>query len=278
MKNYRPLLLQNLGIALPPLRVRGLRLNHHAPEPVWTTHSHDHGQLLIYLTGRGKQQMGDRAFDCRPGSVVFVEPGHTHAYSRQMQRAPLILVMDVDLDTTRGTAHPCALLPHADLTKVLRLVGRLLAIRQPEQREPMLAVSALILEILDRALLAVGWLKPVNRFGEAKGKALTQFTERLIERMNGAEVSLADIARHAGYEMAVLNRKLKSECGLTLGQLRSRFRLQRAQMLIRQGWPMQTVAEKSGIPDNNYFSRWFRQQTGMTPSQFKKSPRDSVRL
>jgi len=118
----------------------------------------------------------------------------------------------------------------------------------------------------------------VNRFGERSGKALTQFTERLLERMNGPEVTLEEIAKRAGYEVEQLNRKLKGECGLTLGQLRSRQRLQRAQVLIRQGYPMGAVAGRVGIPDNNYFSRWFRQQTGMTPSQYKKSPHQPARL
>jgi len=278
MKNYRPLLLQNIGLTLPSLRVHRLRLNHHMPEPVWTTHAHDHGQLLIYLSGRGKQQMGDRAYDCRPGSVLFVPPGQTHAFSRQMQRAPMVLVIDVDLESTRATAHPCALMPQAGLTKVLASLARLFAIRTLEQRESMLAVASIVLEILDRALLAAGWLKPFNRFGDSRAIALTKFTERLLERMNSPEHTLEEIAQRAGYQVEQLNRKLKSECGLTLGQLRSRLRLQRAQVLIRQGWPMQTVAEKVGMPDNNYFSRWFRQQTGMTPSQFKKSPQQAVRL
>lgn len=278
MKNYRPLQLQNLGLSLPSLRVHRLRLNHHMPEAIWTTHAHEHGQLLIYLAGRGKQQMGERAYDCRPGTVIYVEPGQAHAYSRQMSRAPMILVIDLDLEITRATAHPCALMPLAGLKRVLAAIGKLLAIRMPEQRESMLMVASIVLEILDRALLAAGWLKPVNRFGDNRAKALTLFTERLLERMNGPDVTLEEIAKRAGYEVEGLNRKLKAECGLTLGQLRSRLRLQRAQVLIRQGYPMQTVAEKVGIPDNNYFSRWFRQQTGMTPSQFKNSPHQPTRL
>ena len=278
MKNYRPLQLALPGIAVPGLRVRGLRLNHHMPEPVWTTHSHEYGQLLIYLTGRGRQQMGERAHQCRPGSVVYVEPGQSHAYTRQLHAAPLILVMDLELEVTRATAHPVALMPRASLTKVLKALQRLLALRLPEHRENVLATASIVLEILDRALLAAGWLKPVNRYAERSGKALTQFTERLLERMNGPEVTLEEIARRAGYETEALNRKLRSECGLTLGQLRSRYRIGRAQVLIRQGLPMSAVALRVGIPDNNYFSRWFRQHTGMTPSQFKKSPHQPAAL
>lgn len=278
MKNYRPLQLSGLAVGVPGLRVRGLRLNHHMPEPVWTTHAHEHGQILIYLSGRGKQQMGERAFPCRPGTVAYVEAGQTHAYMRHMHTAPLILVVDVDLEITRYSPHPVSLMPRADLTKVLHALQELLKLRQPEIRENFVLTAAIILEILDRALLAAGWLKPVNRYAERKGKALTQFTERLLERMNGPEITLEEIARRAGYEVEALNQKLRAECGLTLGQLRSRYRLGRAQILIRQGFPMNIVAQRVGIPDNNYFSRWFRQQTGMTPSQFKKSPHQPTTL
>ncbi len=278
MKNYRPLLLPNLGISLPSLRVHQFRLNHHMPEPVWTTHAHeDHGQILIYLSGRGKQQMGERAYDCRPGTVVYVPPGQVHAFSRQMQRAPMVAVVDLHLEITRATPHPAALMPHADLVKVKSAVSRLFGI-QTGQREAALIVASLIIEILDRALLASGWLKPFNRYGDSKPNALTKFTERLLDRMSGTEITLEEIAKRAGYQVEALNRKLKAECGLTLGQLRARQRLLRAQTLIRQGWPMQTVAEKVGMPDNNYFSRWFRQHTGMTPSQFKKSPQQPARI
>ena len=278
MKNYRPLLLQNLGLSLPGLTVHRLRLNHHMPEAVWTTHAHDHGQLLIYLSGRGRQMLDDRPHDCRPGTVVWVPPGMTHAFSRQMTRAPLVLVIDCDLASTRATAHPCAQMPDASLTKVRAAVTRLFALRAAEQRESMLIVGAHVLEILDRVLLAAGWLKPFNRFADNRTGALVKFTERLIERMDGPETTLEEIASRAGYQVDHLNRKLKADCGLTLGQLRSRLRLRRAQLLIRQGHPMSSVAERIGILDNNYFSRWFRRQTGMTPSQFRQNPQPAVRL
>ncbi len=278
MKNYRPLQLQHLGLSLPSLRVHRLRLNQQMPEVVWTTHTHDHGQILIYLAGRGKQQMSTRSYDCRPGSVIYVPAGESHAYSRQMGVSPLILVIDLDLEVTRATAHPVSLLAQAELTKVRSAVSRLCGLRLPDQRENMLAVVSIVAAILDRALLAAGWLKPFNRFGDRQNKVLTHFAERLLERMNDSDISLEDMAKRAGYELTALNRKLKAESGFTLGQLRSKFRIQRAQLLIRRGLKMSEVAKRTGIPDSNYFSRWFRLQTGMTPRQFKKNPEAAVKL
>lgn len=58
MKNYRPILLQNLAVTVPGVRVRQVRLNQHTPEAVWSMHAHEHGQLLVYLAGRGRQMVG----------------------------------------------------------------------------------------------------------------------------------------------------------------------------------------------------------------------------
>ena len=61
MKNYRPILLQNLAVAVPGVRVRQLRLNQHTPEAVWTPHAHDHGHgpLLWCPPGLHPEQGSD---------------------------------------------------------------------------------------------------------------------------------------------------------------------------------------------------------------------------
>lgn len=276
MKNYRPILLQNLAITVPGVKIRQLRLNQHTPEAVWTAHSHDHGQLLVYLTGRGRQMAEGNTYECRPGTVIHHPAGISHAFERALIRPPLVLVIDLDLEITRATPHACAQMPDADLAKVRTAMTRLFQIRQVEHRESILAVGAIVLEILDRLLLAIGWIKPFNRYGDAKLMNTTRFVERVLDRMDGPEVTLEAIAARSGYQMDHLNRRLKTECGMTLGQLRARHRLQRAQRLIQQGLPIQTVGERIGILDNNYFSRWFRQQTGMTPSAWKKSPQRAI--
>ena len=120
----------NLAIAVPGVRVRQLRLNQHTPEAVWTVHSHDHGQLLIYLTGRGRQSAEGNNYDCRPGTIIHHPPGVSHSFEREMTRPPLVLVIDLDLEMVHSTPHPCAQMPDADLNKVRTAVMRLFQIRQ----------------------------------------------------------------------------------------------------------------------------------------------------
>jgi AraC family L-rhamnose operon transcriptional activator RhaR len=76
--------------------------------------------------------------------------------------------------------------------------------------------------------------------------------------------------QRSGYQRDHLNRLVKRETGLTLGQLRMQRRLARAKELLAQGIRVADVAEAVGVLDQNYFARWFRRQTGQPPSRWSR--------
>lgn len=272
MKNYRPLLIQDLNLQMPGLKVLRLRLNRHLPEARWTEHAHEHDQILIYLMGRGQQRVEGTLYAARPGTVMHIAPGKPHAFEQQAARPPLCLVLDVEMSGGRGVSHVSDVLTADQLTETKARLSTLFRHQQIERREMSLRVAAVVLDVLDMALKSIGWLSPVNRFGDGKHFSISRRVERLLETKDGAEVSLEEISKHTGYQHDHLNRLLREECGLTLGQLRSRTRLKRAAALLSKKMQVQEVGEKIGILDANYFARWFRQQTGVSPSAWKRSP------
>ncbi len=274
MKNYRPLLIQDLNLQMPGIKILRLRLNKHLPEARWTEHAHEHDQLLIYLMGRGQQRVEGRLYTARPGTVIHIPPGKPHAFEQQASRPPLCLVLDVEMEAGRGVAHTCDQLTADQLAEARARLSTLFRHQQVERREMSFRVAAVVLDVLDLALKAIGWLTPVNRFSTARHFSIARRVERLLESKDGAEVSLEEISKHTGYQHDHLNRLLRAECGLTLGQLRSRARLKRAVTLLAEDISVQEVGEKIGILDANYFARWFRQQTGVSPSTWKRSPKD----
>jgi AraC family L-rhamnose operon transcriptional activator RhaR len=272
LKNYRPILIQDLNLHMPGIKIQRLRLNRHVPEARWTEHSHEHDQILIYLMGRGHQRVDGVLYPARPGTVIHLSPGKVHAFEQQPGRQPLCLVVDVEMGEGRGVAHISDQLTADQLTETKSRLSTLFRFPQIEKREMSFRVAAVVLDILDMALKCIGWLTPVNRFSTAKYFSNARRVERLLESKDGADVSLEDIARHTGYQHDHLNRLLRAECGLTLGQLRSRVRLKRAVALLGEKVPIQEVGEKIGILDPNYFARWFRQQTGVSPSSWRRRP------
>lgn len=274
MKNYRPLLIQDLNLAMPGLTVQRLRLNRHLPEARWTEHSHPHNQLLVYLMGRGQQKLNGVVHAARPGTVIHVPPEMPHAFDQQAGRQPLCLVIDLTMEQGRGVAQESAQLTADQLSETKARLSTLFRHPQVERREMSLRVGAVVLDILDIALKAIGWLTPVNRFGDARHFSIGKRVERLLEAQDSADADLNHIASQTGYQYDHLNRLLRAECGLTLGQLRSRVRLRRAVALLGEKKPVQEVGEAVGILDPNYFARWFRQQTGVTPSSWRRNPRE----
>lgn len=259
---------------MPGIKIQRLRLNRHLPEARWTEHSHDHDQVLIYLMGKGQQRVDGVLYPARPGTVIHVPPGKVHAFEQQPGRHPLCLVVDVEMEAGRGVAHTCDQLTAEQLIETKSRLSTLFRHQHIEKREMSFRVAAVVLDILDMALKSIGWLTPVNRFSTAKHFSNARRVERLLETKDGADVSLDDIAKLTGYQHDHLNRLLRAECGLTLGQLRSRIRLKRAVAMLADKVPVQEVGEKIGILDANYFARWFRQQTGVSPSSWRRSPRE----
>jgi AraC family L-rhamnose operon transcriptional activator RhaR len=200
-----------------------------------------------------------------------------HRFEKTTARKPISLVIDLDLEQSQWPVHLCTHLPETDLKKVRAAAGKLFLMRDERGREMQLMVGSAVFEILHIALKCAGWLRPVNRYGDRRSLPMTRMVERAFERADagrgaGRDATLAQIAEMTGYQKDHLNRAIRAECGLTLGQLRARLKLQQAQRML--GDPRRSIAQIAvsvGMKDANYFSRWFRKQTGMTPSAWRRS-------
>ena len=96
----------------------------------------------------------------------------------------------------------------------------------------------------------------------------------LLERVSAllrTPAPLAEVAKESGYQPDYLNRKLKRETGIGLRALRDRLRLEAAQKSLRDDRSIADAATSAGFDDPNYFARWFRKQTGRTPSDWRRA-------
>jgi AraC family transcriptional activator of pobA len=274
MKGYRPLLMEKLGISLPGIEVIRLQLNEHLPGENLGTHSHRYGQLLVYLRGRGTQSVGGRCYAARTGAVIYAAPGQPHSFERERERSPLCLVLDIKLDERfdQAQSQVIGMLPATSLNNIRSRVSQLFAMRDIGASDRKLTVGAIILNVLDVLLRVVGRLDEFSA-GAVGARSLTRSAERaILSFISDPAVNLATLAERIGYQRDHLNRILKSECGLTLGQLRARIRLREAQQFLRRGMAIGEVATRVGIDDQNYFARWYRAQTGISPSDWRKRP------
>ena len=92
-----------------------------------------------------------------------------------------------------------------------------------------------------------------------------------LDREGGKEESVQTMLSSLGCSYAHASRLFHKNYGLTPLEYLNAQRLERAKSLLRN--PRLTVAEvayQSGFRDPGYFARKFRQQTGITPVQFRR--------
>ena len=94
-----------------------------------------------------------------------------------------------------------------------------------------------------------------------------QFVE---EHIANSDVNVGDMASAAAVSRSGLQRKVKQAMGITPQDLLREARIKRACQLLRQ--TDKTVAEVAyacGFSDPKYFSRSFKQSTGLSPTEYK---------
>ncbi len=267
--DVRPIYSRDQGICLRGLRVHRLRLNRHLPKvDLIADHAHAHSQILLYLGGAGFQKIAGQTHEIRRGSLFFVPPRTGHSFIDAGGHKPLCLALDLDLEKGHGPPRSAVLvhtLTLLDLKRVRQELSLLARWRTGhEEVEPREAAA--VLRLIDLFFRALGFLAPDTL---PAGSNLLKTVRRVLAQPDARSQPLDSLARRIGYHPDYLNRLLKQACGLTLGEFRSTERLQVARRLLAQSRPVADVAAETGFDDPNYFSRWFRTQTGCTPTAWR---------
>lgn len=85
-------------------------------------------------------------------------------------------------------------------------------------------------------------------------------------------LSLDSIAEYVHLNPAYLSDSFKKDTGMNLKRLITEVRIKRACFLLRTtNLSVANIAARTGYRSANYFSRLFRQETGMTPLQYRAS-------
>ncbi len=253
MLAWSPILIQKIEIHALGFVLRKLQLNRHRHAEV-SPHRHDFAQLILYLSGEGAQSVGSHHRVARTGDLFVIPPSTPHGFTQQGNNLPVCLVVDYD-SPRRAKGRPAhRRLPSATLNELHAQLSRIPA-KGRLRLADYAAILAVVARLLDQA--PAGPAVPPTLF------------ERIREQVRSPR-PLTEVARSVGYHPDHLNRKLKHEAGLGLRALRDRVRLESAQSALRGAASVAEAAVQCGFEDPNYFARWFRRQTGRTPSAWRR--------
>ena len=98
----------------------------------------------------------------------------------------------------------------------------------------------------------------------------------LINRINNnytnPDFKIGDALVDEHFSPAYIRKKFYESAGVTPVEFLNNMRLEHAKKLLMSNvnLSIKQVSEESGFKDSYYFSRFFKEKTGMTPSTFRK--------
>ncbi|PKL24890.1 MAG: hypothetical protein CVV47_06265 [Spirochaetae bacterium HGW-Spirochaetae-3] len=111
--------------------------------------------------------------------------------------------------------------------------------------------------------------KPGPGYGTA-GRAIEAM--RVVKERYAEPLSLEEVADRVGLSAAHLSRVLSSETGKSFMEHLSEIRIAKAKAELASGrLSVKEVGAAVGYSDPNYFSRAFKRETGMTPSEYARA-------
>lgn len=134
----------------------------------------------------------------------------------------------------------------------------------PTYSEEYLADCARIMAACAGYIYQNGWILQAQ-------SSLSARLQAYIEANHTRPISLTDMATYLNVSMTRLCTQIRQETGSTPHALLTSFRMEKAAALLRQtDLSVQAIAAAVGLPDYNYFSRVFRREKQMSPSQYRK--------
>jgi AraC-like DNA-binding protein len=266
MKSFRSLILKKIDVRLPGLSVMRLRLQKHLNEvDSVESHSHSFGQILCYLSNGGSLLLGRSLHEIRPGSLAWVPAGRKHGFREHPTRRPICLA--IDLRMPKPNSSKVATLTAVELSQIRKRLSQLGRLKDPSSMESRFLAASSALEILDIVFRALGFIPRES----VPVPGVIRKLESLASNPKLFDVEVREICRMAGGNPDHLNRLFKRHTGLTLQGYRDTTRIEICKNELLKGGPIGRSAEACGFTDSNYFSRWFRRQTGQSPTAFLDS-------
>jgi len=105
-------------------------------------------------------------------------------------------------------------------------------------------------------------------FPEGKLSPLLEYIQMNLQK----ELSIELLSRKAGYNEQYFIRLFKDEMGVSPHQYIIGCRMKEARKLLMSQRSVSEIAEMTGYPDLKCFSRTFRKNHGVSPSEYRKNP------
>jgi signal transduction histidine kinase/DNA-binding response OmpR family regulator/ABC-type sugar transport system substrate-binding protein len=237
-------------------------------------------KVLIVDDEPGMLEMHARIVEAQlPGCQVLRAHNGRDALQIIRQAQPDLVLLDLMMPELDGFGVLEAMHEH-ELSRtipVIVLTGQVLT------EEDMSRLDRGVTSILGKGLLTVeetlarieAALSRSRQLG-SEAQQIARQAMAFIHAHYAESVSRADIAFKVGVSERHLARCFRKEMDMTANTYLNRYRVRQAKLLLKAGNRSITeIALEVGFSNSGYFSRVFRQETGVTPSAYQRGKRRS---
>ncbi|MDC7235638.1 MAG: AraC family transcriptional regulator [Spirochaetales bacterium] len=116
--------------------------------------------------------------------------------------------------------------------------------------------------------------RSIQFYEDNAARNLAQKTAEIIKDQFRENITVSDLAETLKVNSTYLSRTFKEEYGMTPSRFITDRRMDLARRLLRQYPDMEIkeIAAFTGYPDQNYFSRVFKKECGVSPLEYRNNP------
>lgn len=236
------------------------------------THFHSHYVLGLVEGGVRELHCGGRSWTLRPGSLMLLNPGESHACAQRegtldyrSVNIPIEAMLARGLTAADGTLPVFAapVVEDDSLARQFRAFHRrLMAGDSPAAEE---ALVLFLMGLPEPAVSAP--TAPSCREEAAAARAFLQ--EHFARR-----ITLDQLCRHTGLSKSTLLRAFTRELGITPYRYLETLRVNAAKVLLEQGVPPLEAALETGFSDQSHFTNCFTRRIGLPPGMYQNIRRE----
>jgi AraC family transcriptional regulator len=243
----------------------------HAPRLDLPRHSHEYGYICLVRRGGYTENYGTKTRDCQPLTLAVHPADELHS-----QRFHDAEVRSFNIEFTRRCLERMRSYSNVLETPAEFHGGAVSALALKLYREFInddevseLAIEGALLEMIAQA--ARHQTKPLCRtprwLEQAREILHSQFSETL---------SVSRIAALVGVHPVYLATMFRQNYHCTIGDYLRRLRIEYAcREITSSARPLVEIALDAGFSHQSHFTRTFKQQTGLTPDQYRKAFRSN---
>lgn len=247
-------------------------------------HDHDYYELVYIEEGTGLHDLEGRMNLVMSGDLLIIAPGRSHRYIGQSAMRLYNCMFVPDSIHASGDFRADELISrlfpndsgfaqaHLELGERALVKERLQAMDRAANEAGFGWKTAVEAEI---TLLLLDCARIFKRYSPHGGE-LRQYVGyaasamRFIDAHFAEDISVADVAAHVGLSPDYLTRQFKQVTGVAPISYLRRYRLARAMEYLDAGRSVTETAVLVGFQSLAHFSREFKQDLGVSPSQYRK--------